>query len=88
MVERAWEQVMEPMLRPVASRTEVHGPMWQAECFDCGWMGDAVDTKPEAVLEGNIHRCLPRPQQHWERMGVWGRDGFEDVPFPFEGEGE
>lgn len=36
----------------------MHGPMWQYECNDCGYMGDCWDSESEAAGELERHSCL------------------------------
>lgn len=41
-----------------AESIEIYGPYWQAECKECGWLGDVEDTPSEAKQAGIEHDCL------------------------------
>ena len=43
---------------------EFHGPCYQAECGNCGWMSECGDTEFTARLDAADHDCVRDGQPH------------------------
>lgn len=62
-----WREVTYYQPRSV---TVVHGPMYQAECVVCDWMGEAFDDQLSALNEAEAHECRAMSAQERQRKGL------------------